>query len=1139
MADEEILVNVRVDGAEAAEAKLARVGVASSALGNNLGKIGAGAAASSASVEALAASTTKVAASASLFSSIASAFSGGMRQAATEADGAEKAVVKTSTAIRSLSVGMRAVDVTSLSGGLRTLALSARLSGNSLDGFLRILPFLAVGIGAGLAGAFGALAVSAAKGERALIDGAAAAGTAQASYEKLKFALGTIAVNGDEAKKVFSTLTDAMKDADAAAKKLGTQRDAAGGLTTIIKSLDVTPGTIEAVKALGGGATLEAIQAYQTQIVKAGQATKALNVPLTDAQKLFAGLPLEIDPITGSLVQNVKTWEALADRVAKSGPVMERNNGVLRAVGSQTVAQQAIVEKFGEALGRKLIPFLLQGSTGIRKLAEEFPGLARSMGIGSDALRQYEQGSAAVSAAWDNLKIRLGAAFLPALGAKLQALSTVLLVNRERIAAFAESVASVVVPAIADLFAILTGQTPDSGWAITLQQVLSGIGALITGVIVPAFKLLAIGAQKVADIINNGLGTNLTVGDIALAAIIFRLVGGFGALAAAITATTTVIGIFVAALTSEFTAALIGTTALVGGLDRALLLLNANPIFRALSITIALWDRYQESVKKAAEATAAGVDPGEALTKSLNNNNKALNDFIEKTASDIFGPLKSGAANALESIKGIANEILNLGLRGKQSGTDAGGAIKGVGDNAEGAASKFGDLDDALESAGPASKTASTGLSLISDALKALAATVGGDKNPITAAIAAIPAALLAIGGGAEAANSAIGRVLNRLIDLAKATTEAFNSMVNAAQQAGQAASLVKPPPATQPQPTTDLSLEKRLEQGGAPLSTNIDDQRTQDGKEFDQIIQRIIGDIGTLNSADLSGISGALSSLKESASSLSETFSQIGQGLNLESATQQLQAFSQMLQQIKQGTASGGDGEGGGGGGGLAQSLLGLQGIDLTGVTQQLSALTEAVNSAAQAAGALQSAFSQGLQSIPSDADQATQAMNRLAEAAAKAAQAIQSAASASSGFSSGGSVGGFSGFGFAGGGPVWGPGTSTSDSILARLSRGEFVIKAAAVQHWGADFLHMINSMVNPGFALGGLVAPRQSIPAFAGGGSVRGGGRSFNLVIDGQSFSGLTAPRDVANKLVTFAIGRQAASGGKKPSWYGGGK
>lgn len=48
----------------------------------------------------------------------------------------------------------------------------------------------------------------------------------------------------------------------------------------------------------------------------------------------------------------------------------------------------------------------------------------------------------------------------------------------------------------------------------------------------------------------------------------------------------------------------------------------------------------------------------------------------------------------------------------------------------------------------------------------------------------------------------------------------------------------------------------------------------------------------------------------------------------------------------------------------------------------------------------------------------------------------------------------------GFATGGAVDGPGTSTSDSILARLSKGEFVIPAAKVNEFGTPFFEAIRT-------------------------------------------------------------------------------
>lgn len=102
----------------------------------------------------------------------------------------------------------------------------------------------------------------------------------------------------------------------------------------------------------------------------------------------------------------------------------------------------------------------------------------------------------------------------------------------------------------------------------------------------------------------------------------------------------------------------------------------------------------------------------------------------------------------------------------------------------------------------------------------------------------------------------------------------------------------------------------------------------------------------------------------------------------------------------------------------------------------------------------------------------------------------------------------------GFATGGRVRGPGTSTSDSIVARLSNGEFVVRAAAVQRYGTDFLDAINSMRLGGFAAGGPVG---SVPLPAA--PIAAGSRNLTLVLDGQQF-GVSASEDVLSELERMA-------------------
>jgi len=121
----------------------------------------------------------------------------------------------------------------------------------------------------------------------------------------------------------------------------------------------------------------------------------------------------------------------------------------------------------------------------------------------------------------------------------------------------------------------------------------------------------------------------------------------------------------------------------------------------------------------------------------------------------------------------------------------------------------------------------------------------------------------------------------------------------------------------------------------------------------------------------------------------------------------------------------------------------------------------------------------------------------------------------------------------GMASGGFVSGPGSATSDSILARLSNGEFVMRARAVEHWGPRFMAALNSLQNPfGYHAGGLVTPR-----FAEGGLVAaGGGTPVHLHLGGAEFA-LSGHSKVVDALVTEAHRQRMRSGGLKPSWYGG--
>ena len=134
-----------------------------------------------------------------------------------------------------------------------------------------------------------------------------------------------------------------------------------------------------------------------------------------------------------------------------------------------------------------------------------------------------------------------------------------------------------------------------------------------------------------------------------------------------------------------------------------------------------------------------------------------------------------------------------------------------------------------------------------------------------------------------------------------------------------------------------------------------------------------------------------------------------------------------------------------------------------------------------------------------------------------------------------------------------MFGAGSATSDSIPAWLSNGEFVIRAAAVRKYGLSLFSALNRMrLDPGafqrFAEGGLVRSLQVLMPqpirFAEGGLVpqpasTASLRPINLTIGADTFAGLLAPEDVAQKLMQVAVGKQIRSAGRRPGYYGSGR
>jgi hypothetical protein len=220
-----------------------------------------------------------------------------------------------------------------------------------------------------------------------------------------------------------------------------------------------------------------------------------------------------------------------------------------------------------------------------------------------------------------------------------------------------------------------------------------------------------------------------------------------------------------------------------------------------------------------------------------------------------------------------------------------------------------------------------------------------------------------------------------------------------------------------------------------------------------------------------------------------------------------------------------------------------------LDGLQQKFTAVWTAVTSGAQSAiDGIKGAFSAGLGAIGNFFVEMERKVVSIFESLIRKAKEFLGIAGESANAASGG---GGDEPGFARGGYVRGPGTGTSDSIVARLSNGEFVHRLRAVKKYGLDFMNALNIGAVPEDAvralMGGMthgmaaaVAPGRT--RFATGGLVdvgtsAGGGRPFTLQIGGESISGLTANDDAIDRLQRYASRKSVNSAGRKPTWYHG--
>jgi len=919
---------------------------------------------------------------------------------------------------------------------------------------------------------------------------------------------------------------DAADAAGKAAQSAGLQVDAYGRLAFAAEQNDV------AAEAFGA-----AMSKLNKAIGEAAGGSK-------DAKAKFAALGVSITDAKGKLRPTEEIVQDLAEAFSKMPDGAKKSAAAIGLLGKS---------------GASLIPFLNEGKQGIIELGKTaehlgivFTGAQTEIGDAmGDALAEVQR-------ATGGLKNQLGLLFAPAITEGAIRLRDAITSNKDAILAFARDLANQALPIIRDVIAALVGddKAVKNIWIIEWRDAFIDFGrstkAVFSGAVLPVlgfFKKaldLAAGAVKAFTGINiNGtmLAIGLAVGQVTgsfrllrstvlLAIEAFKLFRA-NPIVAVVTAVAGGIALW-ALRTDDATAAMERHEEIVGRIEEA---------YRKAGLQVAkmaqdVRDRLLLETRNALEQTTGALD---SELESLKQKLATLSE--EQT----IGPLIQGFIQGKISLQQLNAELTKFGVANPDFGkdiedivgwsaaaekltatyhkqTDEVALLSGKMSDAEFQARNFTEEQKTLAGA---SGEASTKVAETAKQVEKLGKTItvhssdGGKPikqtfdlvDGVAKAAEQSKDSLDAVSESATKAGDTVGKVKDEISNLiihvpdelkgqptvADAMTQGLSDVPAAAKAAadGVIAEVSRVPQAV----AGAISGGAQQGQGGAGGTGGTGGDGTQQqaqpaggiadalAKPFEEARDRIAAALTAVPTAVTTALQTVQTAVAEDGAALGDAL---------------IAPFESMATRIPQ----------------ILERMT-------TAVRTQFDAMLAAVNSAVTQ---LQSAVA-SLESLAA-----------RAEAAATRARSATSNAGGD-GLATGGLVGRF-----AGGGRVSGPGTSTSDSIPARLSVGEFVIKARAVQKYGAELFAMLNGGRLPvdfldrlKFAAGGYVAsltdgmgiPRL-VPAFADGGPVASsGGRPINLTFDGQTFQ-MIAPEDVADRLAKHQGRQGLRMAGKKPSW-----
>jgi hypothetical protein len=933
---------------------------------------------------------------------------------------------------------------------------------------------------------------------------------------------------GEVGEKALKKISDASKQADFA--KLGASLNKVGAdLATVGKRLALAFGAISTAAGAAGAAVLvmaksgaeaadsagKAAQAAGLQVDAFGRLAYAAKLADVSQEELSAGMSRLNKAITAALSGSKNE----ADFFKRLGVSLRDAKGHLRPTEAilQDVAQAfkrmpdgarksaLAIELFGKS-GAKMLPFLNAGKQGLIDLGKE----AERLGIvfTKDQVAAAEDMNDTLTGlgkAISGTRMQLGLLFAPSITTAARALREMIVKNRAAILDFANGAIRQATILVGDFFAALSGRDADvqNKWIIEWRDGVVQFGkdayAVVNGVVLPAFETLRKTAAGVTDVINGLFGTNLTGGQFLILASLTQLVGGFQLLRSSVMLAVDAIALLSRlALANPWVAAFTAAGLVLG----------------TLVTTADSWTKAMERHKGVIDTVANAYDK---VGRKIADMTQQTRDRLlleargpQETLERQFDAELTKMRTQLKQMMTLADEsnpfakIMQDFIDKKSSLEEFSAAVVQIGKVSpefDVAAKKLLGMTDAMQTMQTEVKVGQNWIDLYTGAIndsefatRQAALGVAGYGDAIKK-------------GGTEikAAGDAAGQTAAKVEDLGKTITV---TKFGANGPVKQVYELVD-------------GVARAVDQSKVSLG-DLEQSASQTSQAIQGVSSEVAGAIRSVPEALRSdAASQAVDSVVADVDRIAPAAQQAAS--NVQSALGNIDAGS------------------------AAQAAEGI----LTPF-QDLPSKIDAI--LASIKGVAQGGFSALAATVREMGSEITTMINNIMAALRQAAAAASKLRASGSSSSSSRSTGrGFSRGGYLG----TGPGTSTSDSIPAWLSVGEFVVQAAAVRKFGVDFFTMLNHGLVPairGFASGGVVDGLRArlssfnVPQFANSGLVGhalapagggGGMKEFDLHLHMQGgtqiFRGLMSPAETAAQLRKAATSKGNVAAVRKPGWY----